>query len=255
MEGESLTNPEFGSLPPGRLAPAESECRVMIVENGSQPERGLQLKLAQAGFRVSTVNHFGNPCDAVDRERPHLVMVDWDLPGMFTMNLVRHLRSPAMLDGPRLIALSGFGSEQHIISGFELGIDDYVVKPYSVVEVVARVRAVLRPSLRQRQEPSHLQFDQLQMDTGKRRLTIHGKTIGLRHMEFILLEFLMHTPERAYSRELLLRQVWGADSRAGLRTVDVTVQRVRRALALHGCGDYLQTVRGLGYRLSAVDPG
>jgi two-component system phosphate regulon response regulator PhoB len=200
---------------------------------------------------VSTVNHLENPCDAVDRERPDLVMVDWDLPDMVIMNLVRHVRNHALSAGPRLIALSSSASEQHIVSGFELGVDDYVVKPYSVVEVVARVRAVLRSSLRNKPQSGYLQFHQLHMDTAQRRLTIRDQTIGLRHMEFVLLEFLMQRPDRAFSREVLLRQVWGADSPAGLRAVDMTVQRVRRALGLHGCGEFLQTVRGVGYRLSA----
>jgi two-component system phosphate regulon response regulator PhoB len=242
---------KYGGASSESIVPGESGFRVMIIENGSAPERSLQPKLAQAGFAVSTVNHLENPCDAMDRERPDLVMVDWDLPDMVIMNLVRHVRSHAHSAGPRLIALSSSANEQHIVSGFELGIDDYVVKPFSVVEVVARVRAVLRSSLRHKPQNGYLQFHQLRMDTAQRRFTIQDQTIVLRHMEFVLLEFLMRRPDRAYSREVLLRQVWGADSAVGLRAVDMTVQRVRRALGLCGCGEYLQTVRGVGYRLSA----
>jgi two-component system, OmpR family, phosphate regulon response regulator PhoB len=253
MKGEEFR--KYGVIAPEGLVAAESETRVMLVENDSQPERGLRLRLAQMGFTVSTVDKSENPCDAVDREHPHLVIVDWDLPGVLTMNLIRHLRSDAVTGGPRLIALSSFGSEQHIISGFELGVDDYITRPYSDTEAVARVRAVLRPSLRDRVGSSYLQFGKLHMDVAERRVTFQDKNIVLRHMEFILLEFLMSRPERAYSRELLLRQVWGADSRAGLRTVDVTVQRVRRALTEHGCNVYLQTVRGVGYRLSTSHGG
>jgi len=252
MEGAALTGlMESGVGASETRSPAESGFRVMIIENDSASERRLQPKLAQAGFTVSTVSHLENPCDALDRERPHLVMVDWDLPDIVIMNLVRHVRNHPLSAGPRLIALSSSASEQHIVSGFELGVDDYVVKPYSVVEVIARVRAILRPSLRDKPENGYLQFHQLRMDTAQRRLTMQDETIGLRHMEFMLLEFLMRRPDRAYSREVLLRQVWGADSPAGLRAVDMTVQRVRRALAQCGCGEYLQTVRGVGYRLSA----
>jgi two-component system, OmpR family, phosphate regulon response regulator PhoB len=251
MKGEPIT--KDGVITPEGFVPAEAETRVMLVENDSKPERGLRLKLAQLGFRVSTIDKDENPCDAVDRERPHLVIVDWDLPGVLTMNLIRHLRSDPAAGGPRLIALSSFGSEQHIISGFELGVDDYIIRPYSDTEAIARVRAVLRPSLRDRVGNSYLQFGQLHMDLAERRVTFQDKAIVLRHMEFVLLEFLMSRPERAYGRELLLRQIWGADSLAGLRTVDVTVQRVRRALDQHGCGVYLQTVRGVGYRLSVCN--
>jgi two-component system, OmpR family, phosphate regulon response regulator PhoB len=253
MKGEEIT--KDGVVTPEAVAAAESQTRVMLVEDDSKPERGLRLRLAQMGFTVSTVDRNENPCEAVDREHPHLVIVDWDLPGVLTMNLIRHLRSDAVTGGPRLIALSRFGSEQHIISGFELGVDDYITRPYSDTEAVARVRAVLRPSQRERVGDSFLQFGKLHMDIAERRVTFQDKNIVLRHMEFILLEFLMSRPERAYSRELLLRQVWGTDSRAGLRTVDVTVQRVRRALTEQGCNVYLQTVRGVGYRLSASHGG
>jgi two-component system phosphate regulon response regulator PhoB len=254
MEGAVSTGlKEDGAMAPERLVSAEIEPLVMLVENDSDPERGLRIRLAQAGFRVISVNCQQNLCDAVDREHPHLVIVDWDLPGMLTMDLVRHLRTDSIVEGPCLIALSRFGGEQHVIASFELGVDDYIIKPFSEMEVVARVRAVLRPSLRNKLGSSHLQFGQLAMDTAQRRVTVKGHIIVLRHMEFILLEFLMQRPERAYSRELLLRQVWGVDSTAGLRTVDVTIQRIRRALALQGCGEYLQTVRGVGYRMSVCD--
>jgi two-component system phosphate regulon response regulator PhoB len=253
MKGEQITKDSL--MGSDELIAPESAIRVMLVENDSKPERGLRLKLAQMGFRVSTVDKDENPCEAVDRVHPHLVIVDWDLPGVLTMNLIRHLRSDSALRGPRLIALSSFGGEQHVISGFELGVDDYITRPYSDSEAVARVRAVLRPSQREAIGNTFLQFGQLQMDVAERRVTFRDKNIVLRHMEFVLLEFLMSRPERAYDREQLLRQVWGADSRAGLRTVDVTVQRVRRALTKHGCDIYLQTVRGVGYRLSASHEG
>jgi two-component system phosphate regulon response regulator PhoB len=252
MEGALSSLVEEGTVGPGSgFAPAECEVHVMLVESDSEPAVGLHHKLAQAGFKVSAVSYLKNPSDAVEREQPHLVMVDWDLPGMFTTDLVRRLRSLAIIGGPRVIALSSFAGEQHVVSGFELGVDDYVIKPYSVAEVIARVRAVLRPTLRQDVASNYLQFGELRMDTAEGRLTIEDSIIGLRHMEFTLLEFLMRRPERVHSRELLRRRVWGSDSRASLRAVDVTVQRVRRALAAHRCGNYLQTVRGIGYRLSA----
>jgi two-component system, OmpR family, phosphate regulon response regulator PhoB len=254
MEGAVSTSlNENGVLTSDALAPVEIEPLVMLVENDSDPERGLRIRLGQAGFRVIAVNCRQNLCDAVDREHPNLVIIDWDLPGMLTMDLVRHLRTEGVVAGPCLIALSRFGGEQHVIASFELGVDDYIVKPYSEMEVVARVRAVLRPSMRHKLGNGQLQFGHLEMDTAERRVTVKGRIVALRHMEFILLEFLMHRPERAYSRELLLRQVWGVDSTAGLRTVDVTIQRIRRALGLYGCGEYLQTVRGVGYRMSVCE--
>jgi two-component system phosphate regulon response regulator PhoB len=226
--------------------------RVLIVEDDSEPVAELRAKLAQAGFKVSMSGKGEDACAAIDRDNPHLVVIDWDLPVVIAMGLIRHVRRDTLSKGPRVIALSAFAEEQHVVSGFEVGIDDYVVKPFSIAEVVARVRAVLRPMHGAREESQYLEFGELQMDATEGRVTIVDKAVSLRNMEFQLLQFLMRRPERACSRETLLDQVWGNDCRAGLRAVDVTVQRIRRALARHGCVNYLQTIRGVGYRLSVA---
>jgi two-component system phosphate regulon response regulator PhoB len=256
MEGMAITH-THGSAAPSESVPfpvAErqaTERRVLIIENDSASVAALHSKLSQAGFKVSTAVRGEDARAAIERDSPHLIMIDWDLPAMIALDLVRHVRRDASHKGPRLIALSSFAGEQHVVSGFELGVDDYVIKPFSVPEVVARVRAVLRPMRGHGEESAYLEFRELQMDAASGRVTIIDKTITLRNMEFQLLQFLMRRPERAYSREALLNQVWGGDSDAGMRAVDVTIQRIRRALAPHGCGGYLQTIRGVGYRLSA----
>ena len=231
-------------------APA-AEHRVLIVENDTQSVASLQQRLSQAGFKVSTLRHADEAHTAIDRDEPDLVMMDWDMPTVIAMDLVRHIKGRSPSRGTRLIALSHFASEQHVCSGFELGVDDYVIKPFSVPEVVARVRAMLRPQLRAHNDSAHLTFGELRMDTTCGRVAAGGRPLRLRNMEFRLLEFLMRSPERAFSRESLLRHVWGRDSGTRPRAVDVTVQRVRRALTPSGYGDCLQTIRGHGYRLSA----
>jgi two-component system phosphate regulon response regulator PhoB len=256
MEGMAISDTQGNAAPAEPVSPSAAdrcatECRVLIVENDVESVAGLQLKLSQAGFTVSTLIRGEDARGAVDRDNPHLIMIDWDLPAMIAMDLVRHVRRDSGRKGPRLIALSSFAGEQHIVSGFELGVDDYVIKPFSVPEVVARVRAVLRPQRSMPAESSYIEFRELQMDAEGGRVTVVDKAVPLRHMEFQLLLFLMRRPERAYGRETLLHQVWGRNCTAGLRAVDVTVQRIRRALAAHGCGEYLQTIRGVGYRLSA----
>ncbi len=251
MEGLALSSTQANAAPPETVASAATERRVLIVEHDTDSVVNLRLKLSQAGFKVSMLRRGEDARVAVDRDNPHLVMIDWDLPAVIAMDLVRHIRRDTMSKGPRLIALSSFASEQHVVSGFELGVDDYVIKPFSVPEVVARVRAVLRPIRAAETDVNYLEFRELQMDASAGRLTLEGKTVSLRNMEFQLLLFLMRRPERAYGREALLHQVWGRDSRAGIRAVDVTIQRLRRALSPHQCGDYLQTIRGIGYRLSA----
>jgi len=250
MEGLALSHTQANAAAADTLFPAVTERRVLIVEHDTESTAALQINLTKAGFKVSTLNRGEDARVAVDRDRPDLVMIDWDLPAVIAMDLVRHIRRDTISLGPRLIALSSFSGEQHICSGFELGVDDYVVKPFSVPEVVARVRAVLRPMRASSDESFHLGFHELQMDTSSGRVTVIDKTVTMRNMEFRLLQFLMRRPERAYSRETLLHQVWGRNCRTGMRAVDVTIQRIRRALSAHGCGKYLQTIRGLGYRLS-----
>jgi two-component system phosphate regulon response regulator PhoB len=249
-----MTRTPLGSAASECVPAAPIERRVLIVEQDSEAVAALQLKLSQAGFKVSTLRCAEDARTAVDRDNPHLVMIDWDLPAVIAMDLVRHIRRDTLTKGPRLIALSSFASEQHVCSGFELGVDDYVIKPFSVPEVVARVRAVLRPMRSKQDESVQLEFRELQMDTNTGRITAFDKPIALRNMEFRLLQFLMRTPERAYSRDALLQRVWGTNCDTGARAVDVTIQRIRRALAAAGCGKYLQTIRGVGYRLSA-EPG
>jgi two-component system phosphate regulon response regulator PhoB len=251
MEGLALNHAQTNAASSESVPSAAVERRVLIVEHDSESVAALRLKLSQAGFKVSTLTRGEDARVAVDRDNPHLVMIDWDLPAVISMDLLRHIRRDTLSKGPRLIALSSFAGENYVVSGFELGVDDYVIKPFSVPEVVARVRAVLRPMRITRDDSNYLEFRELRMDADGGRVTIVDKTIALRNMEFQLLQFLMRRPERAYSRETLLHHVWGSDCRAGMRAVDVTIQRIRRALTPHGCGAYVQTIRGIGYRLSA----
>ena len=250
MEGLALGSSMQANDAASESVPAAAERRVLIVEHETESVNDLRLKLSQAGFKVTGLVRGEDARVAIDRENPDLVMIDWDLPAMIAMDLVRHIRRDTVSRGPRMIALSSFASEQHICSGFDLGVDDYVIKPFSIPEVVARVRAVLRPNQSHREESVYLKFRELQMDTNSGRVTIVDKSVALRNMEFQLLQFLLRRPERAYSRESLLQHVWGVDCRAGMRAVDVTIQRIRRVLAPHGYDGYLQTIRGIGYRLS-----
>jgi two-component system phosphate regulon response regulator PhoB len=229
--------------------------RILIVDRDPRVADTLKIKLADAGFEVTVLASVDDALALIDRKNPHLVMVDWDLPGLVTMPLLRRVQRSAGEGTTRLIALSEMAGEQHVLSGFELGIDDYVVKPYSVPELVARVRAVLRSTRSVESDPHCMQFRQLRMDTSEARVMVQQGVVKLRAIEFRLLEFLMRHPERAFHRDTLLRRVWGAQSNTHLRAVDVTVQRVRRALAPYGYQRYLQTIRGVGYRLSATEPG
>jgi two-component system phosphate regulon response regulator PhoB len=225
--------------------------RVLIVERDAESASALLETLAREGFAVTTLIRIEDARTVIDRDLPHLVMLDWDLPESITTSLVRHMASNEPAARPRVMALSLHSGEQQIVSGFELGVDDYVVKPFSLPEVAARVKAILRTTKPATEGRDLLEFHRLQMDVSKSLVTIENQVVPLRPMQFRLLEFLVRHPERVFSRAHLLDQVWGGNHSADPRAVDINVQRIRRALAPRGCNGYLQTVRGVGYRMSA----
>ena len=232
------------------LAHAPAPQRVLIVERDEHAARALQGKLAQAGFGVTTLLDSDHTLSAIERDSPDLVMLDWDLPGVMAVDLIGRIRR-SRTEPPRVIILSMLSGEQQVVTGFESGADDYVVKPYSLQEVVARVRAVLRSCRRERDSAHVLVFQELQINQRELRLSVRGHAVALRGTEFNLLEFLMRNPERVFTRPQLLERVWGRGSQADVRAIDVTVQRIRKALARVECDHYLQTVRSVGYRISA----
>lgn len=231
--------------------------RIMIIERDTDSVRPLCAGLSEAGFDVDLLGGIDGARAALQRELPQLLILDWDLPAVITLQLMRWAHRPSPEgESTRLIALSSFSGEQQVLSGFEQGVDDYVVKPFSVPELVARVNAVLRSLRAPATAPvEQLEFGQLSLDSSAYRLRARNQPVSLRAMELRLLNFLMRHPERPFTREALLQRVWGADSRVGPRTVNVTVQRMRQALAPHGCDGYLQCVRGIGYVLSTRPAG
>jgi two-component system phosphate regulon response regulator PhoB len=225
--------------------------RILIVDSDVASTTSLLNKLSQAGFLVTTVGGGEDASAAIEEQDPHLVILDWDLPGAITMNLVHRLQQGKRRQRSRVIAVSQYGGEQAVVTSLELGVDDYIVRPYSSSEVVARARAVLRPSRPEALGTQRLQFREITLLLNEGRLMVKDGFRNLRGAEFRLLEYLMRHPERAFSRQALLLQVWGRESDAGERAVDVNVQRLRRTLAPFKCDGYLQTIRNVGYRLSA----
>ena len=230
--------------------------RILIIERDPQCVQTLSWKLTHAGFSVLTVGSSEEARAAIDRLPPHLVLLDWELPQNTTHDLLRRIRK-AGARAPRVIALSSFADEEHVVGGFGHGVDDYIVKPFSVPEVVARVRSVLRTMRVVDDDVDYLKLGAIRIDVntsrqaGIGRMIVNGCAVPMRAVELRLLEFLMRHPERAFQRAALLGRVWGRTSRLEVRVVDLTIQRIRRALKPHGCDDYLQTVRGVGYRFSA----
>jgi two-component system phosphate regulon response regulator PhoB len=231
----------------------ENPRQILIVDRDVAAIEPLREKLSDAGFIVRAVTDGAAAALAVAEHPPHLVIVDWNIPGFTALDLIQRIRA-ARPQAIRLIILSGLAAEQDVVAGLNIGADDYIAKPYSLREVLARVCAVLRSHPRNA-PPSTLSCDELVLDAASNRVTARGRPINLRGIEYRLLEFLMSNPGRTFNRTQLLSQVWGDYTEVDERTVDVNVQRLRKILSESGFEAYLQTVRGFGYRFSTPMPG
>jgi two-component system, OmpR family, phosphate regulon response regulator PhoB len=225
----------------------DSKKQIIIIDRDSATVEPLREKLSDAGFVVRAVTDATAAMNLVKERPPHLVMIDWNVPGFAAMRLIQGLRDSRLQGDTRLIILSSLGAEQDVVAGLGLGADDYIVKPFSVREAVARVCAVLRA---RSAAGDSLSCDELVLDAVANRVTAHGRPVNLRNVEYRLLEFLMSHQGRTFNRNQLLMHIWGGDRDVDERTVDVNVQRLRRILAEPGFEGYIQTVRGYGYRFA-----
>jgi two-component system, OmpR family, phosphate regulon response regulator PhoB len=228
----------------------ETNKQILIVDRDVAAVEPLRQKLSDVGFVVRAITDGAAAISAVAERPPHLVIVDWNMPGLFALELIQGVRRARAPQAIRLIILSDLSGEQEVVAGLNLGADDYISKPFSLREVVARVSAVLRSHVHGRHYPA-LSCDELVLDAATNRVTARGRLVKLRGVEYRLLEFLMSHPGRTFNRTQLLAQVWGDDSEVDERTVDVNVQRLRKILTEPGYEAYIQTVRGFGYRFSA----
>jgi len=231
--------------------------QILIVDRDVAAVEPLRQKLSDAGFVVRAITDGAAAVSAVAERPPHLVIIDWNMPGFAALELIQGVRRARVPQAVRLIILSALSGEQDVVTGLNLGADDYIAKPFSLREVVARVSAVLRSHAHEGQHPA-LSCDELVLDPATNRVTARGQSVNLRGVEYRLLEFLMSHTGRTFNRTQLLAQVWGDDSEVDERTVDVNVQRLRKILTKPGYEAYIQTVRGFGYRFaipSAAIPG
>jgi two-component system phosphate regulon response regulator PhoB len=223
--------------------------QILIVDRDVAAVEALRQKLSDVGFIVRAISDGAAAVTAMAERPPHLVIIDWNIPGVAALALIKSIRGVRGTQPVRLIILSALTGEQDIVAGLDLGADDYIAKPYSLREVVARVAAVLR-SRRDESRHHELASGDLVLDSSTNRVTVQGRLVNLRGVEYRLLEFLMSHPGRTFNRTQLLTRIWGADSEVDERTVDVNVQRLRKLLSDSGCESYLQTIRGFGYRFS-----
>jgi two-component system phosphate regulon response regulator PhoB len=220
--------------------------RVLIVEDEEPLTLLLRYNLESEGYEVDAVAR-GDEADIRLREQvPDLVVLDWMLPGLSGIELCRRIRTRRETERLPVIMLTARGEEGDRVRGLATGADDYIVKPFSVPELLARVRALLR-----RAKPSHvatlLVAGDIELDRETHRVRRAGKELHLGPTEFRLLEFLMQSPGRVFTREQLLDGVWGNDVYIDERTVDVHVGRLRKAINRPRRPDPIRTVRGAGY--------
>ena len=224
------------------------KANILIVEDEEALTLLLRYNLEAEGYAVDTAAR-GDEADLLLKERsPDLVILDWMLPGLSGIELCRRLRARPETKRLPIIMLTARGEESERVRGLATGADDYIVKPFSVPELSARVRALLRRALPER-IADILSFGELEVDREKKRVSRAGRAIDLGPTEYRLLEFLMERPGRVFSREQLLNGVWGSQIYIDERTVDVHVGRLRKALNRGHATDPIRTVRGAGYAL------
>lgn len=224
--------------------------KILIVEDERPIREMIAYGLRRAGFEVREAEDCRGARQQLVDQPPDLVLLDWMLPDMSGLELAKRLKRERETRELPIILLTARAEEADKVAGLEGGADDYMTKPFSPRELVARINAVLR-----RSEPGgsdeRIECEGLVLDRASHRVTFRDRPIHLGPTEYRMLEFFMAHPERVYTREQLLDRIWGGNVYLEERTIDVHVRRLRKALGDHGCDHLVQTVRGAGYRFSA----
>ncbi len=221
---------------------------ILVVEDEAAIREMLVMALERGGFGVREAGDAVQAESAIADQLPDLVLLDWMLPGTSGVELARRLRRDDYSRELPIILLTARGEEEDKVRGLESGADDYVVKPFSPRELLARINALLRRSGVEAEEP--LRFEGLVLDPVGHRISVDGKPLEMGPTEYRLLHFFMSHPERVFSRAQLLDRVWSRGTYVEERTVDVHIRRLRKALSEQGYDRFVQTVRGAGYRFS-----
>jgi len=223
---------------------------ILVVEDEPAIQELISYSLRQAGYIVFCAENAEQAMAIVNDALPDLVLLDWMLPGMSGVEFARMLRRVARTKSIPIIMLTARAEESDKVAGLEIGADDYITKPFSPRELIARIKAVLR-----RRSPEvaddMIEVEGLRLDPATHRVTVNDEEVALGPTEFRLLHFLMSHPERVHTRTQLLDGVWGDHVFVEDRTVDVHIRRLRKALEPTAKDTLVQTVRGSGYRLSA----
>lgn len=224
---------------------------ILVVEDEPAIQSLIEINLRRSGYAVVLAADAQAAQAIINETLPALVLLDWMLPGVSGIEFARRLRRDARTKSLPIIMLTARGEERDKVDALEGGADDYVTKPFSARELMARIKALLRRNAPQSTDDL-IKIGELLLDPVSHRVSANDETVNLGPTEFRLLHFLMAHPERVHSRAQLLDRIWGDGVFVEERTVDVHIRRLRAALEASRCDDMIQTVRGTGYRFSAL---
>lgn len=223
---------------------------VLVVEDETPIREMIVFVLEQSGFNTLQAANYHQAKTLIVEPMPDLILLDWMLPGGTGLKIAKELKSQETTREVPIIMLTARADEDDKVKGFDVGVDDYVTKPFSPKELIARIKAVIR-RVKPLEHNDMIQFNGLGLDSVSHRVTINQEPIELGPTEYKMLHFFMTHPERVYSREQLLDNIWGTNVYVEDRTVDVHIRRLRKAIAGQGHEEFIQTVRGAGYRFSS----
>ena len=223
--------------------------RILIVEDEPAIREMVGVALSRADFQLCEAGDTTAAMISISDKVPDLILLDWMLPGTSGLEFARRLKKEELSQHIPIIMLTARGEETDKITGLDTGADDYITKPFSPRELVARITAVLRRTS-PRAEKEAIEANGLKLDVGSHRVTVDDNILDIGPTEYRMLHFFMSHPERVYSRGQLLDRIWGSNVYVEERTVDVHIRRLRKILAKYGHDRFIQTVRGAGYRFS-----
>ena len=246
---ETVTLLKYASIRTNLLIELKMNPTIMLVEDEPAIQDLIQINLEMGGYRVITHGSGEEALKQIQHELPDLALLDWMLPGISGVELAKKLRADSRTKSLPIILLTAKGAEEDKLKGLESGADDYITKPFSLRELEARIKAVLRRRAPELTEDV-IDVHGLRLDPASHKVSGFGKTLSMGPTEFRLLHFFMTHPERLYSRTQLLDFVWGDHVFIEERTVDVHIRRLRSALSPSKHEELIQTVRGSGYRFA-----
>lgn len=223
------------------------QAQILIVEDEPAIREMIAFALRTQSYQPICAQDGKEAIAAISEKIPDLILLDWMLPGMSGIDLVKRFRKESNTRDIPIIMLTAKGDETDRIMGFDHGVDDYVVKPFSARELLARIKAVLRRS-RETEEDGSIQSGSLRLDASQHKLLIKNEVVHIGPTEYRLLHFFMSHANRVYSRNQLLDFVWGGSSEIEDRTIDVHIRRLRKALEPYQLDTLIETIRGSGYR-------